>query len=70
MIYSSNPQVMLRSAVRSFRVQASPLAHRAQSTRGAQKLDETSQNSLEVEEFLAGLRFEKRGKLEELTIRK
>jgi hypothetical protein len=25
---------------------------------GAQKLDKTSQNSLDVEEFLAGLRFE------------
>ena len=36
---------------------------------GAQKLDETSQNSLDIEEFLAGLRFEQRGKLEELTIR-
>ena len=33
---------------------------------GAQKLDKTSQNSLNVEEFLAGLRFEQRGKLDEL----
>jgi len=36
---------------------------------GAQKLNETSQNSLDIEEFLAGLRFEQRRKLEELTIR-
>jgi hypothetical protein len=35
---------------------------------GAQKLTETSQNSLDVEEFLAGLRFEQRGKLEELPV--
>jgi len=35
---------------------------------GAQKLIETSQNSLEVEEFLAGLRFEQRGKLEKLIV--
>jgi hypothetical protein len=33
---------------------------------GAQKLDETSHNSLDIEEFLAGLRFEQRGKLDEL----
>jgi hypothetical protein len=36
---------------------------------GAQKLDKTSQNSLDVEEFLAGLRFEQKGKLEELSIK-
>jgi hypothetical protein len=36
---------------------------------GAQISDKTSQNSLDIEEFLAGLRFEKRGKLGELTIR-
>jgi hypothetical protein len=36
---------------------------------GAQISDKTSQNSLDIEEFLAGLRFEQRGKLGELTIR-
>jgi len=36
---------------------------------GAQKSDNTSQNSNDIEEFLAGLRFEQRGKLDELTIR-
>jgi hypothetical protein len=35
---------------------------------GAQKLDKTSQNSMDVEEFLAGLRFNQRGKLDELAI--
>jgi hypothetical protein len=30
---------------------------------GAQKSDKTSQNSKNVEKFLAGLRFEQRGKL-------
>ncbi len=35
---------------------------------GAQKLDKTSQNSSDVEEFLAGLRFEQRSKLEELPV--
>jgi hypothetical protein len=35
---------------------------------GAQKLDEASQNSLDVEEFLAGLRFEQRNKLQGLQI--
>jgi hypothetical protein len=34
---------------------------------GAQKSDKTSQNS--IEEFLAGLRFEQRRKLQELNIR-
>jgi hypothetical protein len=36
---------------------------------GAQKLDKTGQNSTNIEEFLAGLRFEQRGRLEELTIK-
>jgi hypothetical protein len=35
---------------------------------GAQNLDKTSRNSLNVEEFLAGLRFEKRSRLEGLQI--
>lgn len=35
---------------------------------GAQKLDETSRNSLNVEEFLAGLRFEQRNRLDGLQI--
>jgi len=35
---------------------------------GAQKLDKTSQNSMDVEEFLAGLRFEQRNRLEGLQI--
>jgi hypothetical protein len=33
---------------------------------GAQESDKTSQNSKDIEEFLAGLRFEQRGKLDEL----
>jgi len=37
-------------------------------SRGAQKLNKTSQNSVNIDEFLAGLRFEQRGKLEELKI--
>jgi hypothetical protein len=35
---------------------------------GAFKLDKTSQNSLDFEEFLAGLRFEQKSKLEGLPI--
>ncbi len=35
---------------------------------GAQFLDKTSQNSINIEEFLAGMRFDQRGKLEELPI--
>jgi uncharacterized protein YehS (DUF1456 family) len=35
---------------------------------GAQISDKTSQNSLNIEEFLAGLRFEQRGRLDELPI--
>lgn len=50
-----NPQCTLRSAVRV--------------RLGAQKLDKTGQNSTNIEEFLAGLRFEQRGRLEELTIK-
>jgi hypothetical protein len=36
---------------------------------GASNLDNTSQNSKDIEEFLAGLRFEHWGKLEELPIK-
>jgi hypothetical protein len=36
---------------------------------GAQILDKTSQQSKNLEEFLADLRFEQRGKLDELTIK-
>ena len=35
---------------------------------GAQISDKTSRNSVNIEEFLAGLRFEQRGRLEELPI--
>jgi hypothetical protein len=35
---------------------------------GAQNLDKTSQNSLIIEEFLAGLRFEQKNKLEGLPL--
>jgi hypothetical protein len=35
---------------------------------GAQISDETSQNSMGVEEFLAGLRFKQRNRLEGLQI--
>jgi hypothetical protein len=35
---------------------------------GAQYSDKTSQNSGNIEEFLAGLRFEQRGKLDGLPI--
>jgi len=35
---------------------------------GAQISDKTSQNSSDVEEFLAGLRFEQRNRLEGLQI--
>jgi hypothetical protein len=35
---------------------------------GALKSDETSQNSLDVEESLAGLRFEQMGKLNGLPV--
>jgi hypothetical protein len=35
---------------------------------GAHKIDKTSQNSWNVEEFLAGLRFKQRGKLNGLPI--
>jgi hypothetical protein len=35
---------------------------------GAQISDKTSQNSADVEEFLAGLRFEQRERLDELPI--
>jgi hypothetical protein len=34
---------------------------------GAPKPDKTSQNSVNIEEFLTGLRFEQRGRLEELN---
>jgi ribosome biogenesis GTPase A len=37
---------------------------------GAQISDKTSRNSTNIEEFLAGLRFEQRGKLDELPIEK
>jgi hypothetical protein len=33
---------------------------------GAQISDKTSQNSLDVEEFLTGVRFEQRGKMDEV----
>jgi site-specific DNA recombinase len=36
---------------------------------GAQKSDKTSRDSSNIEEFLAGLRFEQRGRLEELPIK-
>jgi hypothetical protein len=36
---------------------------------GAQISDETSQNSMDIEEFLAGLRFEHRVKLDKLPIK-
>jgi len=36
---------------------------------GAQISDKTSQNSTDIEEFLAGLRFEQRGKLDELLVK-
>jgi hypothetical protein len=36
---------------------------------GAQKLDKASKNSINMEEFLAGLRFEQRGKIEELPFK-
>jgi hypothetical protein len=49
--------------------QASPLAPRGvQRMRWAQISDETSQNFLDVEEFLAGLHFKQRSKLAELPI--
>jgi len=35
---------------------------------GAQKFNETSQEFLDIEEFLAGLRFEQRNKLKGLPI--
>ena len=35
---------------------------------GAQELDETSQNTLEIEEFLAGLCFKQKNKVEGLAI--
>jgi hypothetical protein len=35
---------------------------------GAQISDKTSQNSIDIEEFLAGLRFGQKGKLDELLI--
>jgi hypothetical protein len=35
---------------------------------GACESDKTSQNSLGIEDFLAGLRFEQRGRLDELAI--
>jgi len=38
-------------------------------TLGAQKIDKTSQNSLNIEEFLAGLRFGQKRKLEGLSIK-
>jgi hypothetical protein len=42
---------------------------RVRTSLGAQKSDKTSQKSSNIEEFLAGLRFEQRGRLEELPFK-
>jgi hypothetical protein len=64
----NSPFVYLRSLVQDLSTSGNGEGGSEHVPLGAPKFDKTSQNSQNVEEFLAGLRFEQMGKLDMVPI--
>jgi hypothetical protein len=65
----NSPFVYLHALVQNVSASRNGKGESKQPNQGAYKMDKTGQNSENVEEFVAGLRFEQRGKLDLVPIK-